>query len=173
MLSNGRARRETRKLSREPINLKGSSIRDISRISTKVLQGDYQMNYHLETASKWRKLRINKKFFKLIRANHPERITNLEAYELYGKNCARIENLERHARMNAKRVELGYLKEIPPSWKSDTMLKMNVRNQLSALAYHGYLVRTAPGCYCHVFNNLALPTLDEINAWVKKNILEG
>lgn len=91
---------------------------------------------------KWETQRINKKFFGNLRKHLPGRFTNDMAYRLYWEHHATV-SLKGHVVRAAE--HFGH--DPNENYKWDSMMTMNVRNQLCVLAHHGFLTRIEPGVY--------------------------
>ena len=131
------------------------------------------LEYLRKPDAKWRKLRINKKFFDLLQDNFPNGVTNLEAYGLYEEHCAEYRKKMPREQEVRELLERGFDTEqinyVRRSVDFDDWLTMNVRNQLSALAYHGYLERIEPGVYRWAHDTNDPASLDDINDTVRFN----
>lgn len=92
---------------------------------------------------KWQTQTINKKFLRLLQDNYPNGVTNDKAYRLYYDEC--------FTRIGKERIEQYYVQSgritADEAYKWDTMMTMNVRNQLCTIAYHNILKRVQPGIY--------------------------
>lgn len=116
------------------------------------------------TTIKWRKQRINKKFLKLLHEECPHGLTNEEAYKVYYYNCFKEANRVRNERA-LKQYKSTVGKD---PWVTDSMMTMNVRNQLCVLAYHGILIRIQPGVYEWPAEHLPIGFVDSINTSVEE-----